>query len=172
MASFDVIPALDEHHVQTDFTEPAEGNEANGSLHPETPFETCHRSIGPAPARSSATGTILGYPKGMRRLIVTVLAGLLAGCTSSYWSRPGATLQVLATESDACYRSALDFDAPSALPGPTGRPLLLPRSTPPPKLWQRAPWEASFEHFDEQLRYERCMSARGWEVGRAAAPAL
>jgi hypothetical protein len=108
----------------------------------------------------------------MRPLIVTVLAGLLAGCTSSYWSRPGATLQVLATESDACYRSALDFDAPSALPGPTGRPLLLPRSTPPPKLWQRAPWEASFEHFDEQLRYERCMSARGWEVGRAAAPAL
>jgi hypothetical protein len=108
----------------------------------------------------------------MRTLTLTVLAGLLAGCTNAYWSRPGATLPVLASESDACYRASLDFDAPSALPGPSGRPLLLPRSAPPPKLWQRAPWEAGFERFDEQLRYERCMVTRGWEAARAAAPRL
>ena len=109
----------------------------------------------------------------MRSLVLTVLVGLLAGCTNAYWSRPGADLPRLATESDACYRAALDAsDSPSALPGPTGGPRLLPRSTPPPKLWDRAPWEAGFERFDEQLRYERCMAARGWEPARAAAPKL
>jgi len=108
----------------------------------------------------------------MRTLILTVLAGLLAGCTNAYWTRPGSSLPVLATESDACYRASLEYDAPSALPGPTGRPLLLPRSTPPPRLWQRAPWEAAFERFDEQLKYERCMHARGWEPAKASAPTL
>jgi hypothetical protein len=108
----------------------------------------------------------------MKTLILAVLAGLLAGCTNAYWSRPGSTLPVLASESDTCYRASLDVDAPSALPGPAGRPRLLPRSTPPPKLWQRAPREAAFERYDEQLRYERCMVSRGWEPARAGAPTL
>lgn len=114
----------------------------------------------------------------MKILILTVLAGLLAGCAgkpaylNAYWSRPGGSLQVLASESDTCYQAALDFEAPSALPGPTGGPRLLPRSTPPPRLWARAPRNAGFERFDEQLKYERCMQARGWEAAKAIAPSL
>jgi hypothetical protein len=108
----------------------------------------------------------------MRTLVLTVLAGLLAGCTNAYWARAGATLPDLANESDACYRASIEADAPSALPGPSGAPRLLPRTTPPPRLWQRAPREAAFERYDEQLRYERCMASRGWEPARAVAPTL
>ena len=106
----------------------------------------------------------------MRATILTVLVALLAGCTSAYWDRPGATLPVLARESEGCYRDAVDMEAPAALPGPSGGPRLLPRSTPPPKLWARAPRQASLEHFDEQMRYERCMVARGWVPGPTAVP--
>jgi hypothetical protein len=106
----------------------------------------------------------------MRVIILAVLAGLASGCTNAYWSRPGATLPVLASESDACYAASLDLDAPSALPGPGGQPRLLRRSTPPPRLWERAPQEAAFEHVDEQLQYARCMRARGWRPTRIAAP--
>jgi hypothetical protein len=108
----------------------------------------------------------------MNMFILVVLAGLATGCTSTYWARPGAILPVLASESDACYEASLDLDAPSALPGPSGGPRLLPRSTPPPKLWERAPAEAAFERFDEQLRYERCMRALGWQPARMSAPVL
>jgi hypothetical protein len=101
----------------------------------------------------------------MRQLILTALVGLLAGCTNAYWDRPGASLPALVRESDTCYRDAVDLDAPSALPSTATGPGLLPRSTPPPKLWTRPPREASLERFDEQLRYERCMVARGWVPG-------
>jgi hypothetical protein len=118
-------------------------------------------------------GTILGYLKGMRTIILTVLAGLIAGCVTApaYWSRPGATLPQLADESTACYRASLDEDSPSALPGPGSSVRLLPRSEPPPKLWARAPRQVALEHFDEQLRYERCMHQRGWvAVGSGLIP--
>jgi len=105
-------------------------------------------------------------------IILAVLADLVAGCTHTYWTRPGASLPVLASESDTCFKASLEFDAPSALPGPGGGPRLLPRSTPPPKLWERAPGEAAFEHFDEQLKYERCMRALGWEPSRVSSPTL
>ena len=106
----------------------------------------------------------------MRATILTVLVGLLAGCTNAYWDRPGATLPVLARESGGCYRDAVDMEAPAAWPGPSGGPQLLPRSTPPPKLWARAPRDAALEHFGEQMRYERCMVARGWVKGPTAVP--
>jgi hypothetical protein len=108
----------------------------------------------------------------MKTFTLAVLVGLLAGGTSTYWTRPGSSLPQLASDSDGCYEASLDFDAPSALPGPGGRPRLLPRSTPPPRLWERAPWDAAFERFDEQLRYERCMRALGWRPARVSAPAL
>ncbi len=108
----------------------------------------------------------------MKVFILAVLVGLLAGCTNSYWARPGATLPDLVSESENCYRAAFDFDAPSALPGPSGAPQLLPRTTPPPRLWERAPSAAAFERFDEQLKYERCMHTRGWDSARASAPKL
>jgi hypothetical protein len=106
----------------------------------------------------------------MRATTLTLFVGLLASCTSTtaYWTRPGATLNAVATESEACYRSALDSEAPSAFPRPGAPPLLLPRSEPPPALWRRSPREAAFERFDEQLRYERCMRVHGWiPVGSA-----
>jgi hypothetical protein len=107
----------------------------------------------------------------MRTMILTVLAGLLAGCatTTAYWDRPGATLPQVASESEACYRASLNEDSPSALPAPGSSVRLLPRSEPPPALWKRAPRQAAFEHFDEQFRYERCMRQLGWvPVGSAA----
>jgi hypothetical protein len=114
----------------------------------------------------------------MKIVILVLLAGVLGGCAgkgavmTAYWSRPGATLPDLASESDACYQAAVDLEAPSALPGPTGGPRLLPRSMPPPKLWSRLPRDAGFERFDEQLKYERCMTARGWVPAKVAAPTL
>jgi hypothetical protein len=108
----------------------------------------------------------------MKTPVLLLLAGFVAGCTNNYWARPGATLPELVSESDSCYRTALEVEAPSALPGPSGEPRLLPRATPPPRLWQRSPRQAAFATFDEQLRYERCMRARGWDVARSSAPAL
>jgi hypothetical protein len=106
----------------------------------------------------------------MRIIILTVLAGLAAGCTTVYWDRPGATLSQVASESETCYRASLDEESPSAFAGSgDSGPRLLPRSEPPPALWKRAPRQAAFEHFDEQMRYERCMRGRGWvPVGSAA----
>jgi hypothetical protein len=101
----------------------------------------------------------------MRTLVLTVLAGLAAGCaaTTAYWDRPGATLSQVAGESRACYQAAVDDESPAAFARDTGSgPRLLPRSEPPPQLWKRAPRDAAFERFDEQLRYERCMRERGW----------
>jgi hypothetical protein len=103
----------------------------------------------------------------MRLIALTVLAGLTAGCastTTAYWDRPGSNLPQLARESESCYRGAIAEESPSALPAsepaPGGR--LLPRSEPPPALWKRAPRQAAFERYDEQLRYERCMREQGW----------
>lgn len=108
----------------------------------------------------------------MQTIILVLLAGLITGCATNYWTRPGSILPVLASESDACYEASLDTGAPSALPGSSGGPRLLPRSAPPPRLWERAPGEAAFERFDEQLRYERCMRAFGWRPARVSAPVL
>jgi hypothetical protein len=106
----------------------------------------------------------------MRVIVLTVLAGLTAGCatttgyTTAYWDRPGATLPQVASESEACYRAAVGEDPPSALPASPPAPgsRLLARSEPPPAVWKRAPSQAGFERFDEQSRYERCMRERGW----------
>lgn len=90
----------------------------------------------------------------------------------AYWGRPDATLPQLADEAEACYRAALDAETPSAFPAPVSGPRLLPRTEPPPKLWERAPRQAGFEKFDEQLRFERCMRVRGWRPQRTEAPRL
>ena len=110
----------------------------------------------------------------MRTLIVSIVAILLAGCTSMgpYWSRAGASRAQLIDESGNCYRASIDDDAPAALPGPNPTSRLLPRSEPPPALWTRAPRQAGLGRFDEQQRYERCMHARGWNPARGAPPTL
>lgn len=100
-------------------------------------------------------------------LVLTALALVLAGCTTAYWDRPGAQLPELARESESCYQAALDPETPAAFPAKGATEGLLPRTAPPPTLWKLAPREAAFEHFDEQLRYERCMRALGWQPVRA-----
>jgi hypothetical protein len=109
----------------------------------------------------------------MGKIILVVLAGFLVGCgtTTAYWDRPGANLSQVASESEACYRAAVDDDSPSALATTESSVRLLPRSDPPPALWKRAPRQAGFERFDDQSRYERCMRQRGWvPVGSALIP--
>jgi len=114
----------------------------------------------------------------MRVISLTALTLILAACATPYhdpkafWTRPDATLPELADESTACYRASLDADTPSAFPSGSTGPALLPRTQPPPKLWERTPREAGFERPDEQLRYERCMRVRGWRPGRTTVPSL
>jgi hypothetical protein len=103
-------------------------------------------------------------------LALTALALMLSGCTTAYWDRPGAQLPDLARESEACYQVALDPATPAAFPARGATERLLPRTEPPPALWNRAPREAALEHFDEQLRYERCMRSLGWQVARYGGP--
>jgi hypothetical protein len=105
-------------------------------------------------------------------LVLTALILVFAGCTSAYWHRPGATLPELARESESCYETALDPETPAAFPARGATERLLPRTVPPPALWKRPPRQAALEYFDEQLRYERCMRALGWQVARAGSPAL
>jgi hypothetical protein len=110
-------------------------------------------------------------------ILVAAIVGLCACSTAdwspnAYWTRPEATLTVLAGESEACYRSALDPEMPSAFPGTSPENPVLPRTTPPPKLWELAPRQVAFEHFEEQLKYERCMRLRGWESRRLTTPTL
>lgn len=108
----------------------------------------------------------------MSTLRLICLALVLTACATAYrdpkayWTRPAATLPVLADESTACYRASLDEESPAAFPSPSSSPRLLPRTEPPPKLWEREPRQAGFERFDEQLRYERCMRVRGWQPTR------
>jgi hypothetical protein len=106
----------------------------------------------------------------MRAVGLITMTIVLAGCTSAYWDRPGATLPDLAHESEACYQAALDPETPAAFPGSGPANPLLPRTQPPPKLWTRAPRDAGFERFDEQARYERCMEMRGWVPARVTTP--
>ena len=109
----------------------------------------------------------------MRTIRLISVALVLTACATPYrdprafWTRPGATLPVLADESEACYRASFDMDSPSALATAAENPRLLPRTEPPPKLWEREPRRAGFEHADEQQRYERCMHARGWQATRS-----
>jgi hypothetical protein len=112
----------------------------------------------------------------MRTLGIAVAALALTACSTTYWDRnaywdrPGATLPVLAHESGSCYQAALDPDTPSAFPGSGPANPVLPRTQPPPKLWERAPRDAGFERFDEQARYERCMRVLGWRPARVTTP--
>ena len=106
------------------------------------------------------------------KLGAAALALMLSGCTTAYWDRPGAQLPDLASESEACYQAALDPETPAAFPARGATERLLPRTEPPPALWKRPPREAALEYFDEQLRYERCMRALGWQPVRTAPPAL
>ncbi len=110
----------------------------------------------------------------MRTLIVSIVAVLVAGCTSMgpYWSRAGATRAQLIDESGMCYRASIDDVYPAALAGSGSTSRLLPRSEPPPMLWNLPPRRAGLGRFDEQQRYERCLHARGWVPSRAAPPTL
>lgn len=114
----------------------------------------------------------------MRAIKLISIALVLTACATpyrdpkAYWTRPAATLPVLASESEACYRSSIGSETPSALPSFDTGSRLLPRSEPPPKLWEREPRKANFEHFDEQLRYERCMRERGWRPTRTTRSTL
>jgi hypothetical protein len=114
----------------------------------------------------------------MRAISLIALTLLVTACATPYrdpkafWTRPDATLPELADESDACYRASLDPEAPSAFPGGGTPSTLLPRTQPPPRLWERSPRDAGFERPDEQLRYERCMRVRGWRPDRTESPRL
>ena len=108
----------------------------------------------------------------MATLTQCVPALVMTGCTTAYWDRSGARLPDLARESKDCYQTALAVESPAALAAPGDSPRLLPRTEPPPALWKRAPRDATFERFNEQLRYERCMRALGWQPIRAMPPAL
>ncbi len=114
---------------------------------------------------------------GMRVIALLLLTLAATGCTSAYWdpksfwSRPGARLPELADETEACYQAAIDVESPSALAAGSSGPRLLPRTEPPPRVWDRAPHQVTFERFDEQARYDRCMRARGWQVIKAVPPA-
>jgi hypothetical protein len=118
-------------------------------------------------------------PLALIALALTAVALLFAGCAAiayrdpqAYWSRPGWSLPQLASEAERCYETAVALEAPAALGVSEGTPSLLPRTTPPPGLWRRAPRHAGFEHFGQQLRYERCMRALGWDAARTVSPAL
>ena len=114
----------------------------------------------------------------MRVISLISVALVLTACATpyrdpkAYWTRPDATLPVLAEESESCYRASLDAETPAAFPSGSAGPRLLPRTEPPPKLWEREPRQAGFERFDEQLRYERCMRVRGWRPARTTTPSL
>ena len=113
----------------------------------------------------------------MRVFALLLLTLAATGCTTaywdpkSYWSRPGARLPELADEAEVCYQAAVDAESPSALAVATNGPRLLPRTEPPPKVWERAPHQVALERFDEQARYDRCMRARGWLPVKAVSPA-
>ena len=107
-------------------------------------------------------------------LALTALVLVLSGCSTAatYWTRPGATLEDVANESETCYRAAVravEGEFPSAFPAASSpnTPRLLPPTEPPPKLWARSPREAGFARFDEQLHYERCMHQRRWSATRS-----
>ena len=104
----------------------------------------------------------------MRILTLSFVALAVTGCTTAYWDRPGARLPDVASESEQCYQAAIAVESPAALAVAVGSPRLLPRTEPPPRLWERSPQKAGLASFDEQLRYEACMRALGWRPVRAA----
>jgi hypothetical protein len=112
----------------------------------------------------------------MRAITVLLLVLCATGCTTAYrdpnayWGRPGARLPELADEAEACYQAAVDAESPSAFAISTNGPRLLPRTEPPPKVWERAPQQVALERFDEQARYDRCMRARGWQPVKVVPP--
>jgi hypothetical protein len=114
---------------------------------------------------------------GMRVIALLLLTLAATGCTAtaywdpkSYWSRPGARLPELADETGACYQAAVEAESPAALAVATNGPRLLPRTEPPPKVWERAPHQVGLERFEERARYGRCMRARGWQPAKVVSP--
>jgi hypothetical protein len=107
------------------------------------------------------------------KVIAPVLAALLlAACaTPAFWTKSGASRGTLADDTERCYKEALSDAYPSASPrtdsSSTAPGLATPRTTPPPQLWTRAPRDIGFEHFDERLRYERCMAVQGYQATRS-----
>ncbi len=97
---------------------------------------------------------------------ILTMATALTGCSERFWARPDTPLPTLARDAEGCYRRAVAAEA-AALPGPDARrgPLLL-TTEPPPAVWERAPASAGFTRFDEQLRYEACMTERGYRTAR------
>ena len=112
----------------------------------------------------------------MRLISVLLLSLAATGCMTAYrdpnayWGRPGATLAVLADEAQACFQASIDAESPAAFAVSPQGPRLLPRTEPPPKVWERAPQQLPFERFDEQARYDRCMRARGWQAIKMVSP--
>lgn len=100
-------------------------------------------------------------------VVLVPLAALAIGaCTTAFWDRPGATQLARAQDTEACYRGALGAPLPAALPRATAGAPSAPSDQPPPALWRRAPSEAGFARFDEQLRYDRCMRDLGYRPSR------
>jgi hypothetical protein len=101
--------------------------------------------------------------------VVVLLTALAAGsCTPAFWDRPGADRLARARDTEACYRGALGAPLPAALPSATAAAPSALGDQPPPALWGRAPSEAGFARFDEQLQYDRCMRDLGYRPTRPA----
>jgi hypothetical protein len=105
-------------------------------------------------------------PMTMRVPILLLAALTVAGCTTAFWDRPGATRLTRAQDTEECYRRALDTRFPAALPGPVAGGPGVPADQPPPALWQRSPAEAGFVTFDQEQRYEQCMRELGYHSTR------
>ncbi|HXH83765.1 MAG TPA: hypothetical protein VNN07_12675 [Candidatus Tectomicrobia bacterium] len=96
------------------------------------------------------------------------MAGVLAGCAQPFWTRPETGLPRIARDANRCYETAV-APAGAALPAAAAaerRGALLPATQPPPELWERAPGDSGFTRFDEQLRYEACMTRLGYRPTR------
>ena len=98
--------------------------------------------------------------------LLPLAAVAVAGCTTAFWDRPGATRSSLADDTETCYRRAVDMPSPAALPGGMGPGPRIPPDQPPPALWRRSPGEAGFVTFDQEQRFERCMRELGYRSTR------
>lgn len=92
---------------------------------------------------------------------------LLAGCTTAFWDRPGATRLSVTQDAELCYRQAVEPPYPAALPGTAPPPAAAVTAVePPPALWRRSPAQAALPSFEAEQRYVRCMRERGYWATR------